>query len=330
VGRERELAVLHDLLQHVEDGQGRVVGPVGEPGIGKSRLLMEFHDSVRGRPVTYLAGHCLSYGHTVPYLPVRDLVRAQCGISEADTLEAMTAKVRCGLQDVGMDADEAAPYLFRLLGLQEGVEPLAGLTSEAIKVRTFELLCQMSRRASQHQPLIIGVEDLHWIDATSEALFAALVKSILGASILYLATYRCGYRPLWVDKSYTTQMALHQLSPQESQTVVHTVAQREPPAEALLQTILTKAEGNPLFLEELTRALLEQDAQLADMPVPETIQGVLMARIDRLSDATKRVIQTASVLGREGAVQLLERLWDGPGDLTPHLQTLKRLEFLSI
>src|SRR5262249_30661826 len=192
------------------------------------------------------------------------------------------------------------------------------LTSEAIKVRTFELLCQMSRRASQHQPLIIVVEDLHWIDATSEALFAALVESLVGASILFLATYRPGYRPLWVDKSYTTQMALHQLSLQESQTVVHTVAQRQPLSAALLQTILTKAEGNPLFLEELTRALLEQDAQRADMPVPETIQGVLMARIDRLPEATKRVLQTASVLGREGATRLLERLWDGPGDLTPH------------
>jgi predicted ATPase len=296
--------------------------------MGKSRLLMEFRHRAGGRPVSYLEGHCRSYGRAVPYLPVRDLLRAHCGITEADTAEVITTKVHRGLQEVALSPEEGAPYLLQLLGIVEGTESLAMLTPEAIQARTFEILCQMYRRGSQQRPLIIVVEDLHWIDAPSEALLAALVERLVGAPILFLATYRPGYQPPWVDRSSTTQIALHRLPATDSRTVVQAVAHQEPLSEALMQTILTRAEGNPLFLEELTRAVLEQGALRTDMPVPETIQGVLMARIDRLPEAAKRAFQTASVLGREVSVRLLERLWEGPGDLPTQLQTLKRLELL--
>src|SRR5262249_60213257 len=145
-------------------------------------------------------------------------------------------------------------YLLQLLGVKEGTEPLAMLSPEAIKTRTFSTLRQMSLRGSQRQPLILTVEDLHWIDQTSEACFASLVESLAGAPILLLCTYRPGYRPPWLQKSYATQVALRRLTPPDSLAVVHAVLQRGLP-NSLAQVILDKAGGNPFFLAERASAV---------------------------------------------------------------------------
>ena len=224
VGRERELALLDEVLEQVERGQGQAVGIVGEAGVGKSRLLYEFRQRLAGQRVTLLEGRCLSYGSVMPYLPLLDLLRSHCGITEADSPEHITEKVRIGLQDVALEPEEYAPYLLHLLGVPAGTEPLALLTPEAVKARTFATLRQMSLNSSQRQPLILVVEDLHWIDKTSEEYLAALVESLAGAPLLVLGTYRVGYHLPWLDKSYTTQLTLRRLSPQDSLTVVHAPA----------------------------------------------------------------------------------------------------------
>ena len=275
VGRERERAALTALCEHVESGQGQVVGIVAEAGGGKSRLLYEFRQYLAGKRVTYLDGRCLSYGHALPYHPILDLLRNNCGITDADSPEAITEKVRVALHEVDMDVEAAAPYLLRLFGVQEGTERLTGFTPEAVKARTFETLRQMSLYGSQRRPLIFAIEDLHWCDNTSEEYLVGLVESVAGAAILLLVTYRPGYRPPWLDKSYATQMALRHLAPQDSATVVRSARQdKELPAH-LEQMIIEKAEGNPFFLEELTRAVLEHADLGMAVPVPETIQGVL-------------------------------------------------------
>src|SRR5262249_46101980 len=143
VGRGRELTMLHDLLAEVEAGLGQLVGIMGEPGMGKSRLLWEFRQGLAGNPVTYVEGHCFAYSQRMPYLPVLEILRQVCGISEVDTPEAMIAKVRLGLQAVGMAPDAEVPYLLHLLGVQEGVDRLAGLTPEAIKSGILKSLCQL-------------------------------------------------------------------------------------------------------------------------------------------------------------------------------------------
>jgi predicted ATPase len=182
-------------------------------------------------------------------------------------------------------------------------------------------------RGSQRQPLILAVEDLHWIDQTSEACFASLAESLAGASILLLCTYRPGYRPPWLEKSYATQVALRRLTPPDSLAVVHAVLQRVLP-DPLAQVILDKAEGTPFFLEELTRAVVEH-GDLRSLPaVPDTVQGVLAVRIDRLPEEPKRLLQTASALGREFSSRLLGALWDTPDVLEAYLEELQRLEFL--
>src|SRR5262249_14400404 len=174
VGRDRELTALHDLLAHIETARGQVVGIVGEPGVGKSRLLLEFRRTLAGRPLTYLEGRCLSFGSAIPYVPVLDILRTNCGLGEGDSPETVIEKVQVAVREVGMEIEAAAPFLLNLLGVKDPAEPLAGLSPEAIKARTFDTLRQMSIKGSQRRPVIFAVEDLHWIDQTSEEYFASL------------------------------------------------------------------------------------------------------------------------------------------------------------
>jgi predicted ATPase len=162
MGRDDELAALRGPLAKVEAGHGQVVGVVGEPGIGKSRLLYEFRRSLGDRQISYLEGRCLSHGGSIPYLPIVDVVRANCGIVEDNAPAAVAGKVRFGLQEVGLDADRHAPYVLRLLGLGEGAQALRPLSAEAIKARIFETLRSWSLHGSRQRPLIVAVEDLHW------------------------------------------------------------------------------------------------------------------------------------------------------------------------
>ena len=332
VGRQHELELLRSCLATAMRGQGQAVGIVGEAGIGKSRLVFEFHQSLAGEPITYRESRCLSYGSAIPYLPLLEILRQNFAITDTDSPETTAEKVRSGLERVQMNPEEWAPYLLQLLGVKEGTERLALLTPEAIKTRTLETLRLMSLSASRLRPLIVAVEDLHWIDRTSEDCLTSLVDSLPGAPILFVSTYRPGYRPPWMDKSYATQIAVQPLSAQDSLSVLRSVFQTEEIPESLAEPILAKAEGNPFFLEELARAVGEHgdpgpSVRLPD-PIPDTIQEVLLARVHRLPDEAKRLLQTASVLGREVSLQLLSAIWEGPENLEPHLRELMRLEFL--
>jgi class 3 adenylate cyclase/transcriptional regulator with XRE-family HTH domain/tetratricopeptide (TPR) repeat protein len=327
IGRDDALAALRGPLAKVEAGHGQVVGLVGEPGIGKSRLLYEFRRSLGDKRITYLEGRCLSYGSTIPYLPILDLVRANCGIQDGDEPAAVIEKVRFGLQEVGLDPDEHAPYIVHLLGTGDAPAP-ADLSPEALKLRIVETLRAWSLRGSQQRPIIFAVEDLHWIDGSSEEYLASLAESLAGAPILLVCTWRPGYRPPWAEHSYVTQLALRRLSADESLRVVRSVLHQQRVPDALAEAILGRAEGNPFFLEELARAVMERGETGAETLVPDTIQGVLMARMDRLPDITRRVLQTASVLGREVPLRLLGAVWQDAAPLHPHIRELQRLEFL--
>ena len=328
VGRDRDLAALTDLLGHVEQGHGQVVGLVGEPGVGKSRLILEMREAMASRQIEYLEGRCLSYGRSIPYLPVLDLLRAGCGILDADDPDRMAAKVRATLEALGLDAAEREPYLLNLLGVKGPDDRLAALGAEAIMTRTFETLRQMMLLASRRRPLVLVVEDLHWIDQTSESYLASLVESLARARVLLLATYRPGYQPAWMDRSYATQLSLRPLAPGDSLAVVRSLLPDVVDADPRARLILDKAEGNPFFLEELARVVGDGAGSPAALTVPDTVHGVLMARIDRLPETPKRLLQTASVLGREFSGRVLEAIFEEAGALRPHLLELSRLEFL--
>jgi class 3 adenylate cyclase/tetratricopeptide (TPR) repeat protein len=328
LGREREMRELGDLLAQVEKGRGQFAGIVGEPGVGKSRVLFEFRQGLGPKRVTCLEGRCLSYGSSIPYLAILDILRSNCGIADTDSPEENAEKVRAALREVEMDPKESAPYLLSLLGMREGPSPLDAFSPETVKARTFEILSQMSLRGARLRPIVFIVEDLHWIDRTSEEFLSSFVERLARAQVLLLSTYRPEYRPPWMEKSYATQFTLQPLLPQDSVTVIHSIPRSDRMPDAVIRVILGKAEGNPFFLEELTRAVVEHEAALPTLAVPDTIQGVLMARIDRLPELPRRLLQTASVLGRECSLRLLTAIWDEPGDLLQHFHELTRLEFL--
>ena len=298
VGRHREIELLWSRLESAMRGQGQIVGISGEAGIGKSRLLYEFCQGVVGKPIGYVEAQCLSYGPATPYLPVLEALKASCGITDADTPDVVVERVSVGLREVGMDPARSGPYLFHLLGLQEGVERLATLEPAVRKARVFETLRQMWVGRSRQLPLVIVVEDLQWIDTISEEFFVSLAEVLVGSPILLVSTYRAGYRPPWIDKSYATQMALLPLAPDESRHVLKSALGAGEISDALADLIVAKAEGNPFFVEELGRAVREQGGPAAALAVPDTIQEVLLGRIGRLAPEDKRLLEIAAVVGK--------------------------------
>jgi class 3 adenylate cyclase/tetratricopeptide (TPR) repeat protein len=328
IGREHELNMLQSLLARAESGEGQVVGIVGESGIGKSRLFHEFRQSQRGRPVTFVEGRCLSYGASIPYLPVLDILRQSCGITETDGPEAIGQKVELSLNEVGINSAWAAPYLLHLLGIKAGTQELVALSPQVIKNRSGDVLRQFTFKGSRRRTLVMLVEDLQWIDKTSEEYATSLIDAVAGAPLLMVLTYRPGYQPPWMEKSYSTQIALQHLSAGESLAVVESIVGPGRATASVSRSILAKAEGNPLFLEELSRGATERRQLKADDPLPETIHDVLSARIDSLGHLPRRVVQAAAVLGREVSHRLLEGLTDEPESLDEAVRELMHREFL--
>jgi class 3 adenylate cyclase/tetratricopeptide (TPR) repeat protein len=237
VGRRRELATLRALLARVAAGQGQVVGIVGEPGIGKSRLLYELAQRLRATGVSYLEAHCFAYEQATPYGPVHDILRQLCGMTDMDGPEALTTRLRHCLQEVGLTPEADVPYLLPLLGLPEGTVSLAGISPEVRKARTLALLRHLSLHSRHGQPRVIAVENVHWSDPTSEEYLARLVDSLSGAKLLLVTTYRPGHSPPWLDKSYATQLALPRLMPVDSRAVVRAVLSATPNAGRWKQAI---------------------------------------------------------------------------------------------
>lgn len=329
VGRRRELSTLHDLLTQSSAGRGCVVGVMGEPGLGKSRLVYEFRRSLLGKPVTYLTGQCAPYGHATAYLPVLDALQHYCGISRVDDTKAVTATLCRRLQEAGMASDEWADYLLYVLGHEVPTEVIANLSPQALKRRIFDALLGLLINSSRQRPLVLEIENVHWIDPTSEAFLTSLVEHLVGVPILLVVTYRPGYRPPWVEKSYVTQLSLTPLLPDDSQRMIRTILEPQPISASLVQQIVLKARGNPFFLEELTQTAGEAGDQETTLIIPDTVQVVLTDRIDRLPAEAKRLLQIAAVIGNEVPYDLLRAIADYPDEaLQTALAHLQAREFL--
>jgi len=329
VGRNRELELLSSRLESAMRGRGQIVGISGEAGIGKSRLIYEFRESLVGKGVTCLEGQCRSYGTAVPYLPILDLLRAACGIAEGDAPGLIADKARTTLLEAGMDLLEMAPYLMHLLDPEQEAERLAELTPDVTKARIFEILRQLILRTSRQSPLVIVVEDLHWIDSTSEEFLAALAEILPGARLLMVCTHRGGYRPSWIEKSYATQVGLQPLAPEDSLRIVRWMLGADRAADALYDLIVAKAEGNPFFVEELARTVREQIGGATPMTVPDTVEEVLGSRIDRLAVEEQRLLELAAVVGKDVPFAVVHAVAGLPeGELLRSFERLKSAEFL--
>jgi len=228
-----------------------------------------------------------------------------------------------------MDAEQDGPILLRLLGVKDPGGSPTLLNPEAVKLKAFEILCQISVKESLKRALVLVLEDLHWVDKISEEFLGFLAENALGARILVLGTYRPGYRPPWIHKSYAGQTPLQPLSRDDSLQMVRSVLSAGGLIDLMTKEIVAKADGNPFFLEQLALHAGEAKDFRSDLMVPDSIHDVVMARIDRLPDETKQLLQIAAVIGREFSSHLLSAVWKGPGPLEAQLRELTRLEFIS-
>ena len=258
---------------------------------------------------------------------VLDTLRSNCGILETDAPEVVTQKLHSTLQTVDMSAEDGATVLLHLLEIKTADAAPVMSNPEAVKGKAFEALRQLCLRASRTRPLILALEDLHWADKISEEFLEFLAAQVGDARILLLGTYRPGCRPSWLDRSYASQLEMEPLSASDSFEIVRSVLQTEQVVDLFAREIVAKADGNPLFLEQLSLHAGEAP-NLPGPLVPNSIREVVMARIDRLPEAAKRALQFAAVIGREFPLRLLQAVWPGPGPVENALRALVRLEFL--
>ena len=338
-GREGELQLLHDCLKRVKAGQGQAVTIVGDAGVGKSRLVHEFHRSLGGERVTWLEGHCMAYGQIAPYLPVLEGLRASFGIEDGDNQLQIEEKLRQGVRQLDAAGLEwTLPFLCELLTSRED-PTLRHLEPKEKRKKTFEAMLALTVAGAQRRLLIIVQEDLHWIDKTSEDYLAFLVVSLAGLRALLITTQRPGYAIRWADKTYHTRIALTLLDEREVETMVTGLLGTAGLPDELLRLVQERAEGNPLFVEEITTSLQERGvlvrtndgvrwARGAPVEFPSTVQDIIRARLDRLEDPVKRTAQTAAVIGREFGLGLLARISELSAEVQGYLETLTHLELI--
>ena len=339
VGRQRELALLHDCLARAESGRGQVLGIVGEAGVGKSRLLYEFHTSLATGRVHWLTGHCVAHGQTTPYLPLLEIMRANFQVEEGDNPLQVQEKLRQGVHLLDPSLERTLPFLEVLFGLPGADNALRHLEPKDKRQQTFEAIRALAIAGSQRRPHVLICENLHWLDQTSEDCLTMLIESLAGFPILVLTTHRPGYAVRWADKTYYTQITPHLLTDAEAEAMVAALLESRTLPPRLLQFIQAKAGGNPLFIEEVVQALVERDllrnnngdiewAADTEVAFPDTIQDIMRARIDRLQEPVKRTVQTAAVVGREFGLGLLTRISERAVELLRDLETLKQAELI--
>ncbi|HEA65376.1 MAG TPA: adenylate/guanylate cyclase domain-containing protein [Desulfobacterales bacterium] len=341
VGRERALELLLDGFEHAKTGRGQAFSIVSEAGVGKSRLLYEFRKAVANEDVTFLEGKCLSYSRGVAYHPVIDVLKSNFDIAEGDGDVEIREKLKRGLKILGADEASTLPYLLELLSVKDSGVDTVSLTPEARKDRIIEALNRNAIKASEIRPVIMAIEDLHWIDKSSEDRLESLLDVISGARIFLIFTYRPEFVHTWGARSYHSQVNLNRLSNRESLAMMAHRLGTEEVDRDLEELILEKTEGVPFFIEEFIKSLTELKIiekkenryhlakNIKDVIIPSTVQDVIMARIDSLPEEAKGVLQTGSVVGREFSHVLINRVMDTPEqELLSHLSILKDSELV--
>jgi tetratricopeptide (TPR) repeat protein len=342
IGRERELAMLDDAFRSAEAGHGRVVFLAGDAGIGKSRLLLELRRRLGERPHLWIEGRCASYGGATPFLPVVDGLRRFFGIDDRDDEASAGSKIAAGVAAFGVDLSWTLPFVRQILSLPAGTDgaAIAALDSASRRSETFRAMRALLVRAAQQEPVVLVVEDLHWIDHTSEEFIGFIASIIPTMRVLLVCSHRPGYAHPFGDRSYYHRLSVQPLSDAEMAAMTRTLLGTSEMPQELRALIARKAEGNPFFVEEVTRSLLEDGSlrpengrvvltrDLADISIPDTVQDVLTARIDRLADEARHAIQVASVIGREFALRLLERITDAGERVRAQLDELRSVELI--
>jgi len=330
VGRDAEVEVVRLGLERARSGRGQVVALVGEPGVGKSRLVWEFTHSHRAHDWLVLESGSVSYGKATTYLPVIDLLKVYFDIEDRDDTRKMREKVTGKLLTLDPALGATLPAFLALLDVPVEEFGWQSLDPTQRRQRTLEAVKRLLLRESQVQPLLLVFEDLHWVDGETQALLDGLVESLPSARILLLVNYRPEYEHRWGGKTYYTQLRLDPLPPASARELLDGLLGDDAGIELIKPVLIERTEGNPFFLEESVRTLIETGVLLGErgahrlaralpeIQVPATVQAILAARIDRLPPEEKRLLQSAAVVGTDVPFALLAAIADAPEEDLRH------------
>jgi class 3 adenylate cyclase/tetratricopeptide (TPR) repeat protein len=341
IGRATELEQVRQAIGRAAAGSGQVVALLGEPGVGKSRLVWEVTHSHRTHGWLIVEAGSSSYGKATPYLPVIDLLKGYFQVEDRDDLRKIREKVTGKVLTLDRGLEPTLPALLSLLEVQVEAAAWRALDPPQRRQRRLDALKRLFLRETQDQPVLVVFEDLHWIDDETQALLDGLVESLPAARLMLLVNYRPEYEHRWGRKTYYTQLRLDPLPPESAGALLQALLGDDPSLEPLTRLLIERTEGNPFFLEESVRTLVETGALIGGrgayrlggpttaIQMPATVQAVLAARIDRLPREEKRLLQTAAVIGKDVLGAVLQAVAEmGEEDLRRGLMHLQAAEFL--
>ncbi len=341
VGRAADLRTLEDALEQTHAGNGQAVGVVAMAGTGKSRLCFEFLERCRARGMSVFEGRAVAHGKNIPFLPILEVFRAYFGITLEDDDRSAREKIAGRMVLLDTQFADALPLLFDFLGVADPQRPAPRLDPEARQRQLLAVMRQVIQSVSEHQPTITLVEDLHWLDDASEEFLAQMVDARAGSRNLLLLNFRPEYHADWMQKSWYRQIPLTPLGRDAIAELLADLLGSDPSLAALATPIHARTGGNPFFTEEVAQTLIESGhlegtrgayrlvTPIERLQVPPTVQAVLAARIDRLPEREKRLLQVAAVIGKDFAEPLLAEVAELPAeDLKASLAALRRAEFI--
>jgi adenylate cyclase len=317
VGRSEEMGKLEEALELAKAGDGRAIGLVGDPGVGKSRICHEFTQRCREDGVEVFEAQAQAHGQSIPFMPVLQMLRSFFGIGEREPEQLAREKIagRALLLDPGFSED--LPLMFDFLGVPDPDRPLPQLSAEARQRALGGIVCRLVNAPTRRKTLVLVIEDLHWIDEGSNTMLAGLIASIEGTNTLAVFNYRPEYEPPWGSSTLYRRISLTPLEHADTGELLRDLAGEDPSLDGLDEPIHERTQGNPFFIEEIVRELAESGhlegergayrlvRPIEGAAVPVTVQAILAARIDRLDPDSKQLLQVASVVGKELSVRAL-------------------------
>jgi transcriptional regulator with AAA-type ATPase domain/tetratricopeptide (TPR) repeat protein len=340
VSRTREIALLEDLLAQVEDGRGQAVLLAGEAGIGKTRLLHEFRRRTRVR-AAWLQGSAVSFGHSLPFHPLIDLVKHAFSIQPGDSDQLVGERIDSAAAAFGEAFQPSVRFLRSLLSINTGDAALASLDPKLRRAGIFEAIGRLLHAVSEVRPLIVVLEDLHWMDQATGEFLAMMGENLTSGRILLCATHRTGYTLPIAQNAFGTQLTLARVSRADTSSIVCSLVGASSLSAQLQQLVDEKTEGNPFFVEEVLRSLQElgllerrgEEVGLSrptgKIDVPDTVQDVLLGRLERLDHASLDLLRVAAVIGREFPRRVLERvIADAPQSIEERIRSLRSAELI--
>jgi class 3 adenylate cyclase/tetratricopeptide (TPR) repeat protein len=338
-GRSQQSSALALELESTLRGDGRVVGVVGEAGIGKSRLCFEFAEDCRGKGIRVFEARVLAHGRATPFQPVLELLRDFFGLRANETAEMSRPRVLARLADLPV-SEQQSLVLLEFLGLA-GPQPALKLDPKARKTLLLDFVQTLVRSVPRDTATVVLIDDLHWIDAASEEFVEALVDAVVGTTTLLVVNFRPGFVAPLMHRLHYRQINMPPLAPAQAQTILRDHFGSDPSLALLSRNIIERAQGNPFFLEELVNALIERGdfegekgayrlkGGVDSIPLPSTVQAVVAARIDRLDESAKQVLEIASVVGREISISVLNAVSGlSQTELSEAIGHLRRVELL--